>query len=117
MKYGSINDIRAIEQECTLEQRNLPTTLYDMLCRTEAKCPDVHAVSFQIQSGRNDKAETLSWRQLHQQVTRAANLFSRLGIGENDVVALILPNSCHEARPAGLITDRISTTGTMTKIP
>ena len=93
MKYGSITDIQAIEQECTLEQRNLPTTLYDMLCRTEAKCPDVHAVSFQIQSGRNDKAETLSWRQLHQQVTRAANLFSRLGIGENDVVALILPNS------------------------
>ncbi|MEM9845415.1 MAG: acyl-CoA synthetase, partial [Pseudomonadota bacterium] len=59
--------------------------------------PDRPAISYQILSGPNDKAETLSWAALHQQVTQAANLFRSLKISETDVVALVMPNSLETA--------------------
>jgi len=53
-------------------------------------------VSFQITSGPNDKAETLNWQGFRDKSVQAANLLRRLGIGENDVVAYLLP-ICNEA--------------------
>ena len=50
---------------------------------------------FQLLSGPKDKAETLTWRALLEKSCQAANLFRSLGIGENDVVAYVLPN-CNE---------------------
>ena len=94
MGFSSVEDVRAIERGSTLEPaRPAHATLYDMLDKTASKMPDANAVSFQLMSGPNSKAETLSWSQLRAQVTQAANLFSRLGIGESDVVAFVLPNS------------------------
>lgn len=93
MGFSSVEDVRAIEQETPWSERDLPATVYDLLDKTASKMPDANAVSFQLMSGANSKAETLSWSQLRAQVTQAANLFSRLGIGENDVVAFVLPNS------------------------
>ncbi|MDG2404451.1 MAG: acyl-CoA synthetase [Paracoccaceae bacterium] len=93
MGFATIGDIQEIEQEGAWNQLDQPKTLYDMLTNTVINRPDANAVSFQILSGPNDKAETLIWSDLHQQVTKAANLFSKLGIGESDVVAFILPNS------------------------
>ena len=93
MGFSSVEDVRAIEREAPWSQRDLPITLYDMLDKTANKMPDANAVSFQLMSGPNNKAETLSWSQLRAQVIQAANLFSRLGIGESDVVAFVLPNS------------------------
>ena len=93
MGFSSVEDVRAIEQETPWSERDLPATVYDLLDKTASKMPDANAVSFQLMSGANSKAETLSWSQLRAQVTQAANLFSRLGIGENDVVAFVLLNS------------------------
>jgi fatty-acyl-CoA synthase/long-chain acyl-CoA synthetase len=93
MGFSSVEDVRAIEREAPWSQRDLPITLYDMLDKTANKMPDANAVSFQLMSGPNSKAETVSWSQLRAQVIQAANLFSRLGIGESDVVAFVLPNS------------------------
>ena len=93
MGFATIGDIEKIEQKGAWDQLDQPKTLYEMLTNTVTKRPDENAVSFQILSGPNDKAETLSWSDLHLQVTQAANLFSKLGIGESDVVAFILPNS------------------------
>jgi acyl-CoA synthetase (AMP-forming)/AMP-acid ligase II len=53
-------------------------------------------VSFQITSGPNDKAETLNWQEFRDKSVQVANLLRRLGIGENDVVAYLLP-ICNEA--------------------
>ncbi|MGY9010960.1 MAG: AMP-binding protein, partial [Rhodobacterales bacterium] len=93
MGFATIGDIEKIEKEGAWDQLDQPKTLYDMLTNNVTKRPDENAVSFQILSGPNDKAETLSWSDLHLQVTQAANLFSKLGIGESDAVAFILPNS------------------------
>jgi len=79
-----------------LSQRQPAATVYGMLRHTAARHPRRPAVSFQITSGPGDRAETLDWITLADRVTRTANLFRRLGIGEDDVVAYLLPN-CNEA--------------------
>ncbi|WP_284154982.1 acyl-CoA synthetase [Algicella marina] len=71
-------------------------TLYEQLTTTTASFPDRPAISFQIKSGASDKKATLLWKDFRAQVSQAANMFRRYGIGETDVVAYILPN-CLEA--------------------
>ncbi len=95
MTFAGMEDKRLIEAEAAWEERDLPVTPYQMLSQTAQAFPDRNAVSFQILSGPTDKAETLSWRQLLERSCQAANLFRSLGIGENDVVAYVLPN-CNE---------------------
>ena len=95
MTFASIQDTRSIEQEMNWDERDVPKTLYSMLSDTAEKYPNNNAVSFQLLSGPTDKAETLSWRTLHEKITQTANMFRSLGIGRDDVVAYILPN-CNE---------------------
>ncbi len=95
MAFVGKEDKARIEQEMTWEDRDLPVTFHQLLSRTAEKFPNHNAVSFQLFSGPNDKAETLTWSNLLGQVNQAANLFRSLGIGENDVVAYVLPN-CNE---------------------
>ncbi|QBF31100.1 acyl-CoA synthetase [Thalassococcus sp. S3] len=92
MAFEGLTDKYSMEQEMPWEQRDVPATLYQMLSNTAARFPGHNAISYQIFSGPDDKAETLNWSQLKDQVTQAANMFRSLGIGENDVVAYVLPN-------------------------
>ncbi|ABG31580.1 acyl-CoA synthetase [Roseobacter denitrificans] len=93
MGFAGFEDRDAIEAEMAWAERRLPVTLYQAMSETAAKHPDRNAVSYQIFSGPNDKAETLTWSVLKDQVTQTANLFRALGVGETDVVAYILPNA------------------------
>ncbi len=92
-KWATLADSRAFEKEMTWGKRVEATTLLQYISRTKDRFPDRPALSFQITSGPKDKAETLSWRALHAKTVQAANLFRRLGVGEKDVVAYLLPNS------------------------
>ncbi len=93
MTYATAADRDAIEQEMAWEDRDLPVTAYGMLSRTADAHANRSALSYQLTSGPTDPNETLTWSQLRDQVTQAANLFRSLGIGENDVVAYIMPNA------------------------
>ncbi len=95
MAFVGLEDKTRVEQEMPWEDRDLPVTFHQLLSRTAGKFPNHNAVSFQIFSGPNDKAETLTWSDLLGQVNQAANLFRSLGVGEKDVVAYVLPN-CNE---------------------
>ena len=95
MTIANMADRNAIESEMPWEQRDMPVTLHQMLSRTAQNVPDYNAVSFQIFSGPQDKAETFTWSQMLARVSQAANLFRSLGVGETDVVAYVLPN-CNE---------------------
>ena len=91
--FTTVADRDAIENAMKWEDRGLPVSVYGTLSETTKKFPDHNAVSFQILSGPNDKAETLTWTELHGKVTQAANLFRKLGVSETDVVAYLLPNA------------------------
>ncbi|GGE50770.1 acyl-CoA synthetase [Actibacterium pelagium] len=77
--------------------RGLPSTVYGLLSRTKDRNGSGNAISYQITSGPKDPAQTLTWSELHGQVTQAANMFRDLGVGENDVVAYVLPNCLETA--------------------
>jgi acyl-CoA synthetase (AMP-forming)/AMP-acid ligase II len=95
MTYAGMEDRNAIEAEMPWEDRDVPVTLYGQLSETIAKFPNHNAMSYQLLSGATDKAETLTWTDLHGKITQAANLFRSLGVGPTDVVAYVLPN-CNE---------------------
>ena len=97
MTFSSRQDALAFEKEMPWEARDTPATLHEMLGATAQAFPDRPALSYQLLSGPADKAVTLTWRQFHEQCCRAANLFRSLKIGEEDVVALVLPNSIETA--------------------
>jgi fatty-acyl-CoA synthase len=97
--FASVADRNAIEAEAPWEARRLAPSVYALLSETAARHATRPAFSFQLTSGPNDPTETLSWAEFKAQVTQAANLFRALGIGAEDVVALVLPN-CSETAVA-----------------
>ena len=62
MQWASLEDTRALEEECTWAERDVPFTLYELLTRTKNNFGSRPAVSYQLTSGPKDKAETLSCR-------------------------------------------------------
>ncbi len=97
MTFSTRQDVLDIQNEMPWEDRERPQTIYQMLAETAGAFPDRPAISYQLQSGPTDKAQTLTWQQFHDQVCQAANLFRALGVGEKDVVALVLPNALETA--------------------
>lgn len=96
VQIATLSDKEAIEHEAPVGERWTARTLYEQLLETESRHGSRPAVSFQLQSGPKDRAITLTWAEFRAEVTRAANLFRRLGIGDDDTVAYVLPN-CVEA--------------------
>jgi len=86
-------DRNAIESEMTWEARDVAHSVWAQLSRNADKFGSRNAVTFQMFSGDNDPCETLNWSELHGKVAQTANLFRELGVGTNDVVAFLLPNS------------------------
>lgn len=96
-RFSGIADRSAIEREMAYADRGLPATLYGFLSRTAAAHGARPAISFQLLSDPKSKAETWTWNQFLDRITRAANLFRALGVGEGDTVAYLLPNCLETA--------------------
>ena len=96
MPYATAADRDAIQNEMDWSARDLPATTYGLLARTARAHPNRPAMSYQLFSDPNARAETLTWTALHDRSVQAANFFRSLGVGETDVVAYLLPN-CTEA--------------------
>ena len=95
MKWESIKDTQNIENEMRWEERSVPKSIFSLLSATADRFKNNNAISFQLLSGPNDKAETLTWYDVMFKSSQTANMFRSLGIGSDDVVACILPN-CNE---------------------
>ena len=95
--FANKADRDAIQAESAWEDRNLPRTMYQFLTKTKDNFGPRDAFSYQLTSGATDKNETLSWNELHGKCCQAANLFRSLGVGEDDVVAYVLPNASETA--------------------
>ena len=92
MTYATLADRDAIEQEMPWSERDVPVTTWGLLNKTASAHGNRPATTFQMFSGPDDPAETLSWSELRDRTAQVANLFRSLGVGEKDVVAYILPN-------------------------
>ncbi|MEM9786229.1 MAG: acyl-CoA synthetase [Pseudomonadota bacterium] len=93
MSYATVADRNTIEDEMPWEARQLPVTTYAQLSETARKFGDRKATSFSLLSDPNAKCETLNWNELRDKTGQAANMFRSLGVGENDVVAYLMPNA------------------------
>ena len=93
LDFSSLDARNAIDSEMPWEARGAEKSVYGMLSRTAKEHGDRNAISYQLLSGPADRAETLTWSELHRKSTQAANLFRSLGVGEKDVVAYLLPNA------------------------
>ncbi len=92
-RFSTYEDRNAVEAEMDYAQRDLPKTIYAFLSRTAEAHPHRPAISFQLLSGPQAHATTLTWSELRDRVTETANLFRSLGVGPQDTVAYLLPNS------------------------
>ncbi|SLN46346.1 Long-chain-fatty-acid--CoA ligase [Falsiruegeria litorea R37] len=84
----NINDI---ESEATPEERFTGKTPYSVLTETARVHGGRPGSSFQMFSDPTSKAYTLTWSDVHAQVTQVANLFRSLGANETNSVAYLLP--------------------------
>ncbi len=84
-----------LKDEPLEKQWSSKNTYEEIVARAE-ETPNKPAITFQIKSGEKDKAETLNWEQMRARVAQCANALHAMGIGENDVVAYVMPN-CNEA--------------------
>jgi fatty-acyl-CoA synthase len=98
IEIATLADKQAVEN-VPVSARWTARTLYEQLSETAAAHGGRPAVSFQLQAAPHEKAITLTWNEVKAEVTQAANLLRRLGIGDGDTVAYILPN-CIEAAVA-----------------
>ncbi|MCV2876437.1 acyl-CoA synthetase [Rhodobacteraceae bacterium XHP0102] len=93
LPFANYDDVRKIETDHPWPDAASAQSIYALLSDVAARHPARPAVTFQLFSDPDAKAETLDWQSLKEQVTQLANLFARLGIGPEDAVAFVLPNS------------------------
>ena len=91
--FTDLEGKKSIEQATTWEEVENPATIYEALNKTREKYGTKPAVSFQILADPKSHAETLTWNDVFRRVCQTANFFHSLGIGKDDVVAFLLPNS------------------------
>lgn len=95
---ATLADRDAIEAEMPWSARDVPATIYGFLSDIARRVPDSPALTFQLTAASAaDRSQTVTWGEMLGRVTRAANLFRSLGVGEKDVVAYVLPNSLETA--------------------
>ena len=90
--FATVADRNAIEAQMPWAQRDIPVTVYEQISRTRHAHGKRNALSFQMFSDADAKAETLTWAEFHGKVTQAANMFRALGVNEGDTVAYVLPS-------------------------
>ncbi|WP_175970223.1 acyl-CoA synthetase [Burkholderia sp. BCC0322] len=84
------DDVLAIEAQGL--PADLPASTYEMICAGAAIDPSAPALSFFPSADAHRDAERWTYRELVSDITRTANLFTRLGVSSDSVIAYVLPN-------------------------
>ncbi len=87
---ASLPDVLAIEAQGGLADP--PVSTYDLILRGAAINPAAPALSFFLSTEDHRDAECWTYGALVRDINRTANLFLRLGITKDSVVAYVLPN-------------------------
>jgi fatty-acyl-CoA synthase len=87
---AKLADVLDIEASAALGA--LPNSTYELIGRSAAAYPDAPALTFFLRANNLAEAEVWSYAEFFGKVTQAANAFQTLGIGKDDVIAIVLPN-------------------------
>ncbi|HEX3638784.1 MAG TPA: AMP-binding protein, partial [Paraburkholderia sp.] len=87
---ANVQDVLAIETRG--QPADLPSSTYEMICQGAAINPVAPALSFFATADDHRNAECWTYSELVRDVTRTANMFARLGVQRDSVVAYVLPN-------------------------
>ncbi|BCG05479.1 hypothetical protein PPGU19_100470 (plasmid) [Paraburkholderia sp. PGU19] len=85
-----MDDVLAIERQGLAA--DLPTSTYEMICRGAAIDPSAPALSFFATANDYRNAERWTYSELVHDIRRTANMFARLGVQHDSVIAYVLPN-------------------------
>ncbi|RQS09433.1 acyl-CoA synthetase [Burkholderia sp. Bp8998] len=83
-------DVLAIESQG--QPADIPSSTYEMICRGAAINPSAPALSFFATADDYANPERWTYSELVRDITRTANMLSRLGVQRDTVVAYVLPN-------------------------
>ena len=86
---ASLADVLTLERE---PAPALPSSTYDMISATTAASPQSPALSFFASVKEHRQPQTWTYAQLLARINATANLLHEIGLGANDVVAVVLPN-------------------------
>ncbi|MGF6754082.1 acyl-CoA synthetase [Paraburkholderia sp. GAS42] len=89
---GVANVRDVLDIEAWVQPADLPSSTYETICRGAAINPSAPALSFFATADNYRNAECWTYSELVRDVTRTANMFARLGVQRNSVVAYVLPN-------------------------
>ncbi len=87
---ANMDEVLAIETQGL--PADLPSSTYEMICRGAAINPSAPALSFFATADHYRHAECWTYSEFVRDVTRTANMFARLGVQRNSVIAYVLPN-------------------------
>ncbi|SDI30344.1 acyl-CoA synthetase [Paraburkholderia phenazinium] len=87
---ANVHDVLDIETQG--QPADLPSSTYEMICRGAAINPLAPALSFFATADDHRNAECWTYSELVRDITRTANMFARLGVQRDSVVAYVLPN-------------------------
>ncbi len=86
-----LEDISSVE-EIPLKDREVPSSTYQAVLNSVDDNPDETALSFFMLGEDYRSPFTFSFREVLGHINQIANLLKKEGVGENDVVAMVLPN-------------------------
>ncbi len=87
----TILEIKEFEQK-PLAEHNLPGNTYEMISRGAAINPEAAALEFFLQGTDYKNSVRWTYREFLEKINQTANMFRSLGVGEKDVVSMLLPS-------------------------
>jgi len=88
---SSLADVKE-EEKTPLAARGLPETTYHLLLASKAQYTNNIALRYLPTGAVRDEPKNYSFNKLFENVSRTANLLSRLGVSSDDAVSIVLPN-------------------------
>lgn len=92
IEIQSLSDIEQVEKSHAWQDLEHFESTYDAIKASAEQRPNAEAIAFFLKGDDYDKAHSVSYRSLLENITRSANFFNAIGLKDDDVVAFIMPN-------------------------
>lgn len=89
-----VRDLKSLKEveAVPLQERNLPTSTYEVFVNSSERFGDKTALRFLLQGQKDEESIAYSYRELLAKITQTANALNDLGISATDTISTLLPN-------------------------